>query len=126
MYKLSLSANQNRVIFPSVGKVSSVRVFKNLSYKINIYQLPCYPFKEMLPCVSFNFLHHDFIYETERSAWPSYGQKNEIGNIKSAPKKINDQIICVNLNIYVDVNSDPTRGRNVYLQPCTDTENCQS
>ena len=40
----------------------------------------------MLPCSSFNFLHHDFIYETERSAWPSYGNQNEIGKIISAPK----------------------------------------
>ena len=46
--------------------------------------------------------------------------KNEIGNI------ISDQIICVNLNAHVDVNSDPTLGRNMYLQPCINTENCQS
>ena len=39
---------------------------------------------------------------------------------------ISDQIICVNLNAYVDVISDPTWGRNMYLQPCIDTENCQS
>ena len=48
-----------------------------------------FPFKEMLACISFNFLHHEFIYETERSA----GQvmvKNEIDNIISAPK--NDKL----------------------------------
>ena len=47
-----------------------------------------FAFKEMLLCISFNFLHHGFIYETERSAWPSYGKKNEneIDNIISAPK----------------------------------------
>ena len=51
--------------------------------------------------------------------------KNETGNI-SAPKMISDQIICVNLNVYVDVNSDSTWDRNMYLQLCIDTENCQS
>ena len=36
--------------------------------------------------------------------------------------------LCVNLNAYVDAISDPTWGRNMYmyLQPCIDTENCQS
>ena len=52
--------------------------------------------------------------------------KNEIDNIISAPKMISDQIICVNLNVYVDVNSDSNWDRNMYLQPCIDTENCQS
>ena len=32
----------------------------------------------MLPCIQFNFLHHDFIYETERSAWPRYGEKMKL------------------------------------------------
>ena len=40
-------------------------------------------------------------------------------------KMISDQIIYVNLNAYVDVNSDPTWGRNIYLQSCIDTESCQ-
>ena len=62
----------------------------------------------MLPGISFNYLHHDFIYETERSAWPSCGKKIEIDNIISAPKMISDQIICVNLNTCVDVNSYST------------------
>ena len=39
---------------------------------------------------------------------------------------ISDQIICVNLNAYVDVISNPTWGRNMYLEPCIDTENFQS
>ena len=39
---------------------------------------------------------------------------------------ISDQIICVNLNAYVDVISDPTWGRNMYQEPFTDTENFQS
>ena len=69
----------------------------------------------MLPCISFNCLHHVFIYETERSAWPSYGEKSEIDNI-SVPK--NDKWS----NYYVDVISDPTWGRFMYLQPCIDTE----
>ena len=43
----------------------------------------------MLARISFYFLHQDFIYETERSAWPSYG-KNEIDNIISSPK--NDKL----------------------------------
>ena len=41
-------------------------------------------------------------------------------------KMISGQIICVNFNAHVDVNSDPAWGRNMYLQPCIDTENCQS
>ena len=39
---------------------------------------------------------------------------------------ISDQIICVNLNVYVDVNSDSIWDKNMYLQPFIDTENCQS
>ena len=41
-------------------------------------------------------------------------------------KMKSDQIICVNLKAYVDVNSDHTWGRNMNLQSCIDTENCQS
>ena len=52
--------------------------------------------------------------------------KKEIGNIISAKKMIRDQIICVSLKAYVDVNSDSTWGRNMYLKPCIDTENCQN
>ena len=52
--------------------------------------------------------------------------KNEIDNIISVSKIISDQITCVNLNVYVGVLSGPTWGRNMYLQPCIDTENCQS
>ena len=49
----------------------------------------------LILATSFNFLHHDFIYETERYAWPSYGKKkNEIGNIISALKMMSDQIMC--------------------------------
>ena len=43
----------------------------------------------MLACISFNFLHHGSL-EPERAAWPSYGKKNEIDNIISAPK--NDKL----------------------------------
>ena len=81
----------------------------------------------MLPSILYNFLHHDLIYETERSAWLSYGKKKmKLITSKVFQKMISDQIIYVNLIAYVDVISDPTWGRNMYLQPCTDTENCQS
>ena len=53
-------------------------------------------------------------------------KKNETDNIIIVAKIINDQIICVNLNAHVNVNSDPTMGRNMYLQPCIHTKNCQS
>ena len=39
---------------------------------------------------------------------------------------ITDQIICDNLNAYADVNFDFTWDRNIYLQPCIDTENYQT
>ena len=35
---------------------------------------------------------------------------------------VSSQIICVNLSAHVDINSDSTWDRNMYLQPCIDTE----
>ena len=43
----------------------------------------------------------------------NYRKKNEIDNIISAPKMTSYQIICVNLNTYVDVNSYSTCNRNM-------------
>ena len=79
-YKLKYLENQENY-FSQKGLMC--RVFKNLSYEISLYQRPCSSL--MLPCIAFNFLRHDFIYEAERSAWPSY-DKNETDNIINAPK----------------------------------------
>ena len=51
---------------------------------------------------------------------------NEIDNIISAQKMVSGQIICVDLNAHVDINFGSTWDRNMYLQPCIDTENCQT
>ena len=87
------------------------RVFKNHSYEMNLYQRPPSPIKRCYSAIHLIFVHHDFIYKTKRSARPNYDEKNKVHNVISAPK--NYQIVCVNLNTYVDVNSYSTWDRNM-------------
>ena len=98
-YKLKYLENQENY-FNQKGLMC--RVFKNLSYEMNLYQQPCSPLKR---CYSaFHFIFYTMILFMKLK--DLHGQvmvKNEVDNIITASK--NDQTVCVNLNTFVDVNS---------------------
>ena len=81
-YKFRYLENQENY-FIQKGLMCSV--FKKLSHEIILYQQPCSPLLEMLPCILFNF-YTLILFMELKDLHAQVMVKNEIDNIPNGPK----------------------------------------